>query len=180
MPALVLLTIADFLEPEDTTRLRMTCRRLYDLLPTFLVMRGKDFSRVGTGTGWGDVEAYFDGPLFCASVNRLTVSVAAWKDQGWGNRKGELFVRLMRRSEEVASDASAPQHDEIIAERRDFFGLAEHKETSAMIVLGRSENVVKLARPGDWYRFMRRVGGGGGHRLHVTGFKAIATIQEHC
>ena len=82
LPDLVLLRLADFLKEEDTTRLGMTCRRLRDLLPRFLVMRGEDFSVPGSGTWWGDLELYFDGPRLPAGVKRLTVSVAGWKDQG--------------------------------------------------------------------------------------------------
>ena len=62
MPELVLLRIIDFLIPEDTTKLSMTCRRLKELLPAFLVMRGPDISSLGIGTGMGTLETYFNGP----------------------------------------------------------------------------------------------------------------------
>ena len=64
-----------------------------------------------------------------------------------------------------------------VAERRDFFGLAEHKETSARLEMDGRESVVAGARSGDWYRFMRRVGGDGGHRLIVNGFRAVAMLD---
>ena len=166
MPDLVLLRIADFLTPEDTTKLSMTCRRLKELLPTFLVMRGPDISSRGRGTGMGTLETYFNGPKLHKSVKHLTVSVESWKDQGWGNRKGELFVRLMR------------AEDVIVAERRDFFGLAEHVKTSAKLVMTRADEAVEKAQPGDWYQFMKRVGGGGGHKLIVRGFRAVALLQK--
>lgn len=182
LPDLVLLTIVDFLPPEDTARLSMTCRRLYDLLPEFLVMVGKDFSKYrGSGTGWGDITTYFEGPALRTVVKKLSVSVKGWEDQGWGNRKGELFVRLIRGSPGPVAAGSCGRGDKgtVIAERRDFFGLAEHSETSASLNLRRDEEVVSRAQPGDRYRFMRRVGGGGGHTLTVRGFRAIATLQEH-
>ena len=200
LPELVLLRVADFLTEEDTTRLRMTCRRFHSLLPSFLVMRGPDFSLDGSGTGWGDMEPYFDGTRLCAGVERLTVSVVGWKDQGWGNRKGELFVRLMRDKVGGAGGkvgggatrvvgkvfsrmwnrgSSNKAEEEIVVERRDFFGLAEHYETSASLELDERESVVESARPGDWYRFMRRAGGGGGHRLIVRGFRAVAALKQH-
>ena len=195
LPDLVLFRLADFLKEEDTARLGMTCRRLRDLLPRFLVMRGEDFSVRDSGTGWGVVEPYFDGPRLPAGVKRLTVSVAGWKDQGWGNRKGELFVRLMRAplQDSNASNQSAKKGDKKdedrrsrwrqegetqVAERRGFFGLAEHKETSARLEMDGRESVVAGARSGDWYRFMRRAGGGGGHRLIVRGFRAVATLTN--
>lgn len=173
MPDLVVLTIVEFMGPEDTAKLSMTCRRLYNLLPKFLVMKGADFSIRGTGTGWGDVEPYFDGPVLQTAVKSLKVSVAGWKDQGWGNRKGIIFVRLMRRPVEPASNSGGTREESTIV--ADLFGLAEHMETSAERQLRKSDTVVSLARPGDWYRFMRRGGGGGGHTLDVRGFRAIAT-----
>lgn len=178
MPHIVVLAIVDFLGPEDTTKLGMTCRRFYELVPKFLVMKGRDFSISGSGTGYGNVEVYFDGPLLHRSVKSLTVSVAGWRDQGWGNRKGELFLRLMRRQNVEAESGHGSKEGVMVAERRDLFGLAEHAETSADKELKESEGVVSQARPGDWYRFMRRAGGGGGHRLCVRGFRAVATLLE--
>ena len=179
LPDLVLLRVADFLEAEDTARLSMTCRRLRDLLPRFLVIRGKDFSVLGSRTGDLEVEPYFDGPRLPAGVKRLTVSVVGWKDQGWGNRKGELFVRLMRpdpgEHPEKGKDEGSRN---MVAERRDFFGLAEHTETSARLEMDGTESVVGGARCGDWYRFMRRVGGGGGHELIVRGFRAVVMLES--
>ena len=164
---LVLLRIANFLRPEDVTRLSLTCKYLRALLPRFsaITMKGRDFVNVpGSGTGWGDCERYFDGPRLRGIVKRLTVSVKSWNDQGWGNRKGELFVQLVR-------------GEEIVAERRELFGIAAHSEKSGEIELLRSEKVVSNAQPADRYRFMRRVGGGGGHTLTVRGFKALAILQ---
>lgn len=179
MPDLVVLEIAKFLGPEETTKLSMTCRRLYNTLPKCLVMKGKDFSINGTGTGYGDVEPYFDGPLLQSLVKSLTVSIVGWKDQGWGNRKGELFVKLMRRPDVAASRASGTGKDSVVvAERRELFGLAEHRETSARVELNEKEGVVSQAQVGDWYQFMRRGGGGGGHELHVRGFKAVVSYHS--
>lgn len=67
----------------------------------------------------------------------------------------------------------------IVAERRDFFGLAEHVETSAKLEMTRADEVVEKAQPGDWYQFMKRVGGGGGHRLIVRRFRAMAVLQDY-
>ena len=70
MPDLVVLEIAKFLGPEETTKLSMTCRRLYDTLPKFLVMKGKDFSIDGTGTGYGDVLSCISMVRCCNCLSR--------------------------------------------------------------------------------------------------------------
>ena len=192
MPDLVVLRIVDFLGPEDTTRLGMTCRRLHDLLPKFLVMKGEDFSIHGPGGGHWAPELYFDGPVLHRPVRTLSVCIDGWVDQGWGNRKGELFVRLMRgpdssrkpgggymsrvRRRKPKSDAG--KDSEVVVEKMALFGVAQHAETSGRVELKEDEGVVSQARPGDWYRFMRNAGGGGGHRLTVRGFRAVAALLD--
>ena len=94
MPDLMLSRLADFLGPEDTTRLAQTCRRFHSVLPRYLVMRGNDFNIDGPRGGHWAPEPYFDGPPLTSTVKKLTMSLT-WKDQGWGNRKGEIFVKLL-------------------------------------------------------------------------------------
>ena len=162
MPELVLLRIADYLAPEDIVHLAQTCRRAYSVLPRFLLIRGNDFTVRGPPGGHWAPELYFDGPKLNKSIRKLTVSLE-WKDQGWGNRKGEIFVQLVR----GASD--------IVAERRHVTGTAEHELTSAKAVLD-AHPVVTWAQPGDFYRFMRNAGGGGGHTLTVKKFRVVAQL----
>ena len=45
----------------------------------------------------------------------------SWVDQGFGNRKGEIFIQLMR--------PVSGREDVMIAEKRWLFEIAEHKET---------------------------------------------------
>ena len=206
LPEPVLLRIAHFLGEEDVTRLGRTCRRLYKTLPVLLIIRGPSFS----SSDWADgqIEPYFDAPALSAGVKRLTVSVARWKDQGWGYRKGELFIRLMRpvpepegipRKEKKGAEEGERERGSRVSRafkkmkdmlrfgerwpqgqtvaERSLFGLAEHHTTSPSVEMDEREAVVDRARPGDWYRFMRRVGGGGGHTLSVRGFRAVAMLK---
>ena len=94
-----------------------------------------------------------------------------WKDQGWGNLKGEMYVTLMRPPEEQNHEA------EVVAEKRRVFGIAKHSEEKALAEVT-TDPIVTLAQPGDFYRFMRIIGGGGGHSLTVRNFKAIATLTQ--
>lgn len=63
--------------------------------------------------------------------------------------------------------------EEIISEDLDIFDLAPHHEKRVLKVLSVQEGVLKNALPGDYIRFMKNVGGGGGHRLVVKDFKVI-------
>ncbi|CAM9307562.1 unnamed protein product, partial [Heterosigma akashiwo] len=94
----------------------------------------------------------------------LTAS-CTWKDQGWGNRKGQMLLRLC---------------DELGQVKREFdmFGIAPHNESPAMFELTSPEDLA-VVQPGDTVDVYYRVGGGGGHRLSVRNFKlAISTMSE--
>ena len=171
MPDLMLLHLADFLDPEDTTRLAQTCRRLHSVLPRYVVMFGKDFDIYGPSGGHWAPELYFDGPPLTSTVKKLTMSLT-WVDQGWGNRKGEIFVKLMRPSASRDRDGKIA----MVSEKRGLFGIAKHKEEEAKTELT-DDPIVIQAQPGDFYRFMRNAGGGGGHKLHVRNFRVVATLN---
>lgn len=165
---LALRRISAFLNPEDIVNLGRTCKRMHSVMPQVVLndeeWRGEDFEIYGP-RGRFCPELYFDGPALSSTVKKLSLSVS-WNDQGWGNRKGELFLKLIRR------DGSG---ENIVAEHRRLFGIAEHMETRASVVI-ENHPVVKQARPGDFYRFMRNAGGGGGHRLIVRNFRVVASI----
>ncbi|XP_015759841.1 PREDICTED: uncharacterized protein LOC107339115 [Acropora digitifera] len=168
---LALVNIARFLHPEDIVRLGRTCKRLHSVLPRFELVEeewlGEEFHISGPHHGHFSPELYFDAPALSSTVMKLSMSVT-WLDQGWGNRKGELFLVLMRPN----ADGLA----EKVAEYRGLFGIAEHKEETRETVINKQHPVVNEAKPGDFYRFMRNAGGGGGHRLIVTEFRAVAYL----
>ena len=179
---LALINITRFLDPEDIVRLGRTCRRIHSLMPQIIPTKeewkGEDFSVSGPYICHD--ELYFDGPVLSSSVKKLAMSVL-WKDQGYGNKKGEIFVKLMRpeagRSHPTPPSTLRALEDEQIteiAERRQLFGIAEHywKRKHSVIC---DHPVVSKARPGDFYRFMRYVGGGGGHELTVRNFRVVVT-----
>ena len=114
-------------------------------------------------------EEYFDGPILSSTVKRLSVLIE-WKDQGWGNRKGEIFVKLMRPSD------SNPHSAVEVAMKHQLLGIAEHEMKSATSMLT-EDPILQKSVPGDFYRFMRNVGGGGGHSLTVRNFKVVATLK---
>ena len=59
------------------------------------------------------------------------------------------------------------------------FGIAPHEEADAIDTLTEKEDIVKLARPGDFYQIMKNIGGGGGHSLKITDFKLKISYKPY-
>lgn len=156
LPVLVLLKIESFLKEEDSQSLSLACKRLYSVFPHYLVMRGEDFKISGPAWGHFTPEHYFSGPRLTRSVKKLLISLK-WKDQGWGNRKGDIFLTLMRGEEAVA----VKYHP---------LGVAPHKEEEARTEL-MNDPIITEAREGDYYKFSKNPGGGGGHQLTVKNYR---------
>ena len=115
--------------------------------------------------------------------------------QGWGNRKGETWIQPMRptssnTTKECISYAQqlhnkydgechcTEMKSELVVEHRNTFGIAPHKSENATKTLTRDDNVLEVARCGDYFRFMKNIGGGGGHELEIRNFKVI--LQHGC
>lgn len=164
--------IARFLSPKDIVRFGRTCKHVYSAMPQVVLANeewlGEAFHISGPSGGHWSPELYFDAPELPSTVKRLSLTVT-WRDQGWGNRKGELFLKLMR----PAVNGNPVE----IAEHRGTFGIAEHYEKTSEVVIERHP-IVSRATPGDFYRFMRNAGGGGGHRLLVKYFRAVASVHR--
>ncbi|CAB4015910.1 LRR-GTPase of the ROCO family [Paramuricea clavata] len=158
LPDLVLLKIAEYLSPAECVRLSLTCKRFCGLLPQYVRFLGED----GPYSPHWAPEFYFDGPDLKGKVKRFRAS-AEWKDQGWGNMKGQLILKLMRRDS---------RQNMVIAENTNIFGIAGHDWANSACVLV-THPVVRLAEPGDFYRFERNAGGGGGHSLFVRKFTVL-------
>jgi len=98
----------------------------------------------------------------------MTLSLQ-WVDQGWGNEKGDIVVQLI----------DSANSSTVVAEQRQALGsLASHTEASASNVLTVSSDVISKAQAGNYFRFLRNAGGGGGQTLTVKYFIAIATLSR--
>ena len=177
LPSLVLeLIAARYLSAKDLVSLSNSCTNFHYLrkyLPEYLYLTGENFNLRGPDDGHFCPELYFEGPVMDQRMRSVSLEWA-WRDQGHGNRKGMLWVQLVR-GEEVMADSL-----------EDYPNLAPHVNGGAGPV-GRMERhemkirdhpVVNLSRPGDRLRFMRNVGGGGGHRLKVNNFKAKIELKK--
>ena len=169
LPDLVLLKIAEYLLPEDCVNLSLTCKRFHGILPKFVHFEGKDFKIKGPSAGHWAPSTYFDGPKLTGKVKSFRGNVS-WKDQGWGNRKGRLMVKLMR-------PVAGQETPKVIAENNNLFGIAEHNWADAECKLV-NDPIVQLSEPNDFYSFERNAGGGGGHSLHVKNFAVILELSR--
>ena len=100
-------------------------------------------------------------------VGKIEVAVGTFKDQGWGNCKGNLYLTLL-------------EGDTVLA-CRNLYGTYrtngyQHGPQPPPLTLSGSEDVVRLAKPGCCYRMEYTVGAGGGHVLVVENW--TCTIHE--
>jgi len=118
---------------------------------------------------------YHDVPHLYISSRPLRSSVLKieikfnWHDQGWGNMKGCLTLKLKR-------------GEEVVEEIGQICGIAKHEAEDVHIVYHTDVPIVSSACPGDVYELWRYVGGGGGHTLTVKGmeFTILEVPQEYC
>lgn len=85
-----------------------------------------------------------------------------WHDQGWGNRKGKLRIRLL---DEAENDYLASSCE---------YGIAPHEEEHVEESYNVKHPLIAECKTGCRYVVEIIVGGGGGHSLTVTGFQFSA------
>ena len=92
-------------------------------------------------------------PLGGARTRVHTVGITLfWRDQGWGNRKGKVWV--LRERDRAPNDHGISSEDV-----RCMKGPAPHAVAH--------EHMAFRPRAGEEYDFWYSVGGGGGHRLYI-------------
>ena len=113
---------------------------------------------------------YLEGPILASRVISLKFHVE-WRDQGFGGRKGAFVTQLMR-------------GDELICESSSYepLGICERSVDYQLTALDKSlqhdHPLVGEALPGDHYRILKILGGGGGHQLDVKNFKILVESSE--
>ena len=165
LPRKILLHIAQFLYIEDIICLSNTCRRLRRILPLCLI-RGPDINEYGPKTWDSWVPGiYFEAPSFSSPVFMITISMY-WQDQGWGLQKGKIWIQLIR-------PRGKNRKPKVVYEDKDIFGVVPHREAFIVKVFTQNDAIIKLAQPGDHFRFMKNIGGGSWRQLKVTKFKLV-------
>jgi len=157
LPDVPLRKIASFLPFEDAVQLSNMNPAWAHLQPTWQDIKGEDFKISGPRDGHFAPEIYFDIPIETAGLSTVIMSWE-WQDQGWGNRKGQIWLQLIRGVSVIADCREA------------YYELAPHQLGSRDLRIV-DHDVIRKARKGDILRVMRNAGGGGGHRLISKNFK---------
>ena len=89
-----------------------------------------------------------------------------WKDQGWGNRKGRIGMRLMRNYETIN------QNENI------FDAIAPHDFEEREITIQANDGLLTNYMIGDTLDILYSVGGGGGHSLNIAYFTLVPVYRE--
>ena len=167
LPDLPLEHIASYLSFPDLVELAASSPALTHLQPRLQEVTGEDFSlSAGPRDSHFCPGTYLDVAILTRGLKSVKM-VFLWKDQGWGNRKGQVWLQLVRRGEVIADS------------REQYLALAPHSgrtnrggtlelEGREVEVVGHP--VVSLAARGDTLRVARNIGGGGGHQLTVSQF----------
>jgi hypothetical protein len=168
LPPELMQRTASFLHPLNAIDFSRTCRAVHDSLalasldPALPLIAGTKLLIGEYSTG--DQEAPWirlPVPLH-RRVHSATLSLQ-WRDQGWGNRKGQ--VRIVGRHTTQPADRNDPFHGgKIVSESP----IAEHQLTNCKLTFVPKEDHV--------YYVFYRVGGGGGHQLHLESVTLFSMI----
>ena len=82
----------------------------------------------------------------------------SWKDQGWGNHKGRIFLMLMSAAGEEKASQNLTNH------------ISPHEWESINVQLVATDPVLAEATPGDWYQVKADCTRSPGHELYVKDF----------
>lgn len=160
--------IAGYLPPLDAINFSHTARKLQSQL-SFTVARHRILRSFNRHDRNADRHYGFQIPIAShVAVHSILVSMD-WKDQGWGNRKGRVFV--VGEEKDRAHDRSV-QGQSLFGGGRVIFssGIAPH-------ILEHLSFTFK-ARENESYHLWYVVGGGGGHSLRLTNVSVQALVLD--
>ena len=179
IPEEILRYISRYLVIEDVLNLSMTCKVLFNRLPGHLpkylpeyviehkMLKGPKVDETGprgyvkSGKSW-QPSFYFDTAPFTSHIFMATIS-AYWNDQGWGHRKGSIYILLIRPQANSYKSTVVTKHYNLL-------GHAPHEFERVVKTLSVEDPIISMIQPGDYFRFMKNVGGGGGHKLEIKEF----------
>lgn len=107
--------------------------------------------------GWVEI-----GSVYARGARHGFRVACEWQDQGWGNKKGAIVVRLHRRGSGIICE-------------EDCFGICQRQHglyRVSKVFTPEGSRVAAEAEDHDTFTFHYRVGGGGGHTLEIRDFVA--------
>ena len=107
------------------------------------------------------VKTIIGSPFYFSNLIHSVKLSCYYRDQGWGNRKGQIFIT-------EKSNQELQQSERITAESP----LAEHHETKCELIF--------KPKPGFMYCLCYRIGDGGGHTLIVRDIKLESFVHSAC
>jgi hypothetical protein len=103
-----------------------------------------------------DLVPYLETAPFNDDCISSLAATLEYKDQGWGNMKGQVYIRLR--------DKNGVTKCEVGSE------VAGHDWSKAEMKYEKDDDIVKLLSKGDHYQILYNIGGGGGHSFYMREF----------
>ena len=171
LPDTVLIIIGKLLSPIDLSNISEVNSRfsfLRNYLPHQIKFGGGDFYERGPHDGHFVPRDYFQSPIMFSKVKKITMSFD-WCDQGYGNRKGMIWVEVIRKGKVIANSMEDEDSYEHVAPHRE-----EHKTIEI-----ENTDLIRGIQKGDILMFRKNVGGGGGHSLSVKNFICHLELNKY-
>jgi hypothetical protein len=156
----LLCQIGEYLPAKNLASVRRVCKRMQKLMPRLLVISNTLENFHGLGDHYDPIREFTT--LCTLEDKRYAIGSVmlnfTWKDQGWGYRKGSMWIKLYRDNVEISSE----KYPELAPQ--DGFHRVNWRiddETSP---------VIRKAQTGDTLKVMILVGGGGCHQLFIQRF----------
>ena len=177
LPDLVLLNVANQLPNNDARNLSLTCKRFQNILPVYKyskIIYGPNIIETRPHNGNFEPGIYLKCPILDHKVEQIELSLR-WKSFGgprFGkNRQGRVWLQLHRPNILLYGGS------ELIFETESKrFGNAPEKFETAAHTLNQTEDIVNLAKAGDYYQIMKNVGG---HCFSIEDFKLIIHYEPY-
>jgi hypothetical protein len=166
-PPEINIRISSFLSVPDVVNFQSSCKYLQktislNILENAIPFKINDIHESGDYRTGDRMRLWTKLPSPILQTSTHTVKVTcSFKDQGWGNRKGNLFIT------EFDNDREG---DDAIGQTIVTSPRAEHHETFCELEFS--------PKIGVTYALTYRVGGGGGHELYARSLKVVSYVHS--
>jgi len=166
LPDEIMPTIAGYLPPVDTIQLNSTSKILHSK-PSITASYPREiltkFSRRDCD---GDLHYGFQVPVpHQVSCHSVLLSLI-WRDQGWGNRNGKIFIEAEEKSHIPSTSSRRFGEGRVVHTS----GIAPHTAKRLGIVFQPKES--------ETYHFWYAAGGGGGHNAHLCNVRIQTLVLD--